>query len=120
MVTNVQARPKRSPRKKLAFYLVYLTSLLLFSAMAAEVTRRLTGHHPWVIKQVNIRVDPGGKFYQANPTLGYRHLPGEFRVTLNGAYVFKATNLANTLRITHPLATYPAPDTKKEIWIFGD
>ncbi len=41
-------------------------------------------------------------------------------MTLNGAYVFTATNLANTLRITHPLATYPAPDAKKEIWIFGD
>jgi hypothetical protein len=120
MATDILARPKRSPRKRLSFYLVYLVSLLLFSAMAAEVLARLTGHHPWVIKQVDIRVEPGGKFYQTHPTLGYRHLPGEFRVTLNGAYVFKATNLANTLRITHPLATYPAPDAKKEIWIFGD
>jgi hypothetical protein len=120
MVTNVQARPKRSPRKRLSFYLVYLVSLLLFSAIAAEALARLTGHHPWVVKQADIRVEPGGKFYQTHPTLGYRHLPGEFRVTLNGACVFKATNLANTLRITHPLATYPAPDAKKEIWIFGD
>ena len=117
---DIQADSKRSPRKRLSFYLIYLTSLLLFSAIAAETLARLTGHHPWVIKPVDIRVEPGGKFYQTNPTLGYRHLPGEFRVTLNGAYTFKATNLANTLRITHPLATYPAPEGKKEIWIFGD
>ena len=118
--TGVRERPKRSPRKRLSFYLVYLVSLLLFSVVAAEVLARLTGHHPWVVKQADIRVEPGGKFYQTHPTLGYRHLPGEFRVTLNGAYTFKATNLANTLRITHPLATYPAPEAKKEIWIFGD
>ncbi len=41
MVTNVQARPKRSPRKRLSFYLVYLVSLLLFSAIAAEALARL-------------------------------------------------------------------------------
>jgi hypothetical protein len=117
--TGVKERPKRSPRKRLSF-LIYLAALLVFSAVAAEVLARLTGHHPWVIKQVDIRVEPGGKFYQTHPTLGYRHLAGEFRVTLNGAYTFKATNLANTLRITHPLATYSATDAKEEIWIFGD
>jgi hypothetical protein len=78
LVMDVQERPKRSPIKKLSFYLVYLTSLLVFSAIAAEVLARLTGHQPWVIKQADIRVEPGGKFYQTHPTLGYRHLPGEF------------------------------------------
>ena len=118
--TRFKERAKRSPIKKLSFYLLYLASLLLFSAIAAEGLARLTGHRPWVIKQADIRVEPGGKFYQTHPTLGYRHLAGEFRVTLNGAYTFKATNLSNTLRITHPLATYPSTDVKKEIWIFGD
>lgn len=111
---------KQQPSRKRKFYLIYFTCLLAFSASAAEVIPRLTGHHPWVVKPADIRVDPGGRLYRANPTLGFSHLPGQFKITLNGAYTYTTTNLSNTLRITHPLNTYPAPAGKKEIWIFGD
>jgi hypothetical protein len=65
-------------------------------------------------------VEPGGRLFRAHPTLGYTHLPGQFLVTLNGSYVFRATNLDNTLRITHPLNTYNTDSAKKEVWVFGD
>ncbi len=46
-------------------------------------------------------------------------MPGTFKVTLSGSYSYNITNLDNTLRVTHPLSTYPG-HAKKSIWIFGD
>lgn len=97
-----------------------MTLGVLLSLFLAEVGARLLGHRPWVSKPAQVRVEPGGMFFRAHPTLGYTHLPGQFSVTLSGSYVFRATNLENTLRVTHPLNTYNGEATKKEVWIFGD
>jgi len=116
------ATERQSPRRArgFRFYAIYFVCLLLFSSIVAEVGARLTGHHPWIVKPTNIRVEPGGRLFQTNPTLGYTHLPGQFRIILDGVYVYTITNLSNTLRITHSLRTYPPPADKREIWIFGD
>jgi GDSL-like Lipase/Acylhydrolase family len=118
-MNNAQGTPL-SRRKKLLFYLASYTLIALLLFSLAEGIARLKGFRPWEVKQAEIMVEPGGKFFRANPTLGYTHLPGQFKITLAGAYTFKATNLENTLRITHPLATYQSDAARKQIWILGD
>lgn len=117
---NKPQGPSLSPRKKLLFYLstYLLLAFLVFSL--AEGIARLKGFRPWTVKQAQIAVEPGGRFFRAHPTLGYTHVPGQFKVTLGGSYTFKATNLVGALRITHPLDTYHADDARPRIWILGD
>jgi hypothetical protein len=118
-MNKAQGTPLSRP-KKLLFYLVSYTLIALLLFSLAEGIARLKGFRPWTVKQAQIVVEPGGRFFRAHPTLGYTHLPGQFKVTLAGAYTFKATNLENTLRITHPLDTYQSDAARKQIWILGD
>lgn len=98
-------------------------ALVLFSILVAlvgaEAAVRWLGYQPWQVKDLKIRVEPGGKFFTPRPTLGYTHLPGKFQVTLPDGYTFEVTHRADTLRITHPLNTYDVGSRKDEIWIFG-
>ena len=90
------------------------------SLLGTEAILRFAGYQPYIPPTYNIRVEPGGKFYQPHPTLGYTHIPGQFRVTTPpDDAVFTVTHLPNTLRITHPLQTYPSEPPKDEVWIFG-
>ena len=111
--------PALSGKKRLLFYSIYypLTALLVFSL--AEAAARLMGYRPWTRTKPDTVVEPGGRFFRAHPTLGYTPLPGTLKVTLSGSYSYNVTNLGNTLRVTHPLSTYPG-HAKKSIWIFGD
>lgn len=118
---NITSSPAPlSRRKRFFFYLITYTFIALLLFAVAEIISRLKGLEPYKIKTFNIVVEPGGRFYAAHPTLGYTHLPGQFKVTLDNAFTFKTTNLDNTLRVTHPLNTYPPRDDKREIWVFGD
>src|SRR5260370_4171557 len=107
-------------RKKVIFYLVFFTLFLLVFIPAAEMLARVTGHRPWVVNELRVKVEPGGRLYTPHPTLGYAPLPGQFKVTIDDSYVFKFTNLSNALRVTHPLNTYPVQSGRNEIWILGD
>lgn len=118
-MSKVKAPPP-SRLKKLFFYFVSYTVILILLFSCAEAIARLKGFQPWKVNQAQIAIEPGGRFFTAHPTLGYTHLPGQFKVTLGGSYTFKATNLDNTLRVTHPLDTYGADDARKQIWILGD
>ncbi|WP_228056543.1 SGNH/GDSL hydrolase family protein [Microcoleus sp. LEGE 07076] len=89
------------------------------STTTAEIVLRVAGYKPWQIENVDVAVEPKGNFFTKDSELGYKHLPGKFKVTLNGNYSFNATHLNNSLRITHPLNTYNKSSTKPEIWIFG-
>jgi hypothetical protein len=110
--------PPPSKRKKIVFFAFYSLILAVVFSLTAEVALRLKGYGPWHGTAVAVRVDPGGKFYQPHPTLGYRHLPGRFTVFFWDTS-FVATHLPNTLRITHPLETYGEAKTTDEVWIFG-
>ena len=97
--------------------LVILSILLGLSGV--ELILRWQGYRPWQVAPVAVTVEPGGRFFTRQPTLGYTHLPGEFQVTLLDGYQFTVTHTADTLRITHPLDTYGVGPAKDEIWIFG-
>ena len=88
------------------------------SLLLAEMILRMT-IGLWISSPQNIKLEPAGQFFiKKHNTLGYTNKPGEFKVTLPSGCSFRATNLFNGSRITHPLNTYPAM-TRKKIWIFG-
>jgi hypothetical protein len=106
-----------------AGYLLFLTGLFV---IGAEVALRARGLMPWsgVDTAVSsIRVEPGERFFQPHPVLGYAHIPGKFVVTLGGGEKrlrFNVTHLSDTLRITRPVeGGEPGTAAKDEIWIFG-
>lgn len=98
-------------------------ALLLFSLSAAllgaELGLRFLGYRPWQVKDIRIRVEPGGEFFAPDPQLGYTHIPGTFKVTLPDGYTFRVTHRDNGLRVTQPLAAYDPAVQRDEIWIFG-
>ncbi|MEG4634017.1 SGNH/GDSL hydrolase family protein [Microcoleus sp. AR_TQ3_B6] len=99
--------------------ITYLIFPIFLSVTSAEIVLRVLGYKPWQIENVDVAVEPKGNFFTKDSELGYKHLPGKFKVTLNGNYSFNATHLNNSLRITHPLNTYNQSSKKPEIWIFG-
>jgi hypothetical protein len=106
-------------RKKLMFGIISLAISATFTFAAAELLVRLKGIEPWIVQDIQLHVTPGGRLYTAHPLLGYAHLPGAFTVSLPNGYAFTVTHLANTLRVTRPLATYANARPQPEIWIFG-
>jgi hypothetical protein len=106
-------------RKKLVFGIVSLAISATFRLAAAELLVRLKGIEPWIMQDIQLHVTPGGRLYTAHPLLWYSHPPGAFTVSLPNGSAFTVTHLANTLRVTHPLATYANARPKPEIWIFG-
>jgi hypothetical protein len=96
-----------------------LAGVLLVVLVIGELSARALGHEPWANEDLGIIVEPGGRFFETHPTLGYRHLPGRFVVRLRTGYSFVATHGPDTLRATHgprqDRAFPPAP----QVWIFG-
>jgi hypothetical protein len=106
--------------KNLVFKLItYLIFPIFLSISSAELLLRVAGYKPLQIENVDVAIEPKGNFFTKDSELGYKHLPGKFKVTLNGNYSFHATHLNNSLRITHPFNTYNLQSNKPEIWIFG-
>ena len=106
--------------KTSAFKLItYLIFPIFLSTTTAEIVLRVAGYKPWKIENADVAVEPKGNFFTKDSELGYKHLPGKFKVTLNGNYSFNATHLNNSLRITHPLNTYNQSSRKPVIWILG-
>jgi hypothetical protein len=99
--------------------ITYLIFPIFLSATSGEILLRVAGYKPWHIENTNFAVEPKGKFFTKDSELGYKYLPGKFKVTFNSNYSFNATHLNNSLRITHPLKTYNQFSQKPEIWIFG-
>jgi hypothetical protein len=122
-----------SPTRRAAFYAVYLLVLMLVFVGGAELILRAKGIAPWNANSdvvSAIRVEPGGRLFQPHSMLGYTHIPGRFDVTIGipGAAPdshdqrrlhSEVTHLPSTLRITRPLASYTARETRPGIWVFG-
>ena len=106
-------------RKRALFAGASALIVLVFLIFVSEGVLRLAGVRPWSKKKVTTRVEPGGAFFEKNPTLGYTHIPGAYTVTLADGYSFHVTHLPNTLRVTHPIETYDSTSHRDGIWIFG-
>lgn len=87
------------------------------SLALAEVVARLAGRQPFRPEVVRLRVEPGGRYQSADPRLGYRHLPGRFRITFPTGDAWTATHGPDTLRVSRPADRAPSSD--RGLWIFG-
>ena len=110
---------KRARRLAPGINILFLLAVILAMVASLEIALRLLGEKLYVPVVFNIKVEPGGRFYQADPGLGYRHLPGKFTLTLPDGYGFQVTHGNNTLRITHPEQQDGESSGKPQIWIFG-
>jgi len=111
---------KKSPwRKRAVFSLAAVLGGLVVALLAGEGAVRALGYTPFRPTYRDIRVEPGGKYQAPDPVLGYRHLPGKFKITFPDGHSWTATHLPNTLRITRPLDSYAQPTGLEQIWLFG-
>lgn len=120
--------------------LALLILVIPICVVGAEFALRMTGNTQWRPQQVSIEVEPGGRFFRKDSTLGYTHLPGEYQVilpraysimvvgpsyeisdtlSLPSSYSFNVTHLSNSLRATSHLNPDEPDLSKNEIWIFG-
>lgn len=112
--------PLRWPRNTGGTRLALAACLLIVvSILAAECGARLLGARPFTVVPVNIHVEPGGRMFQRHAGLGYRCLPGSFKVTLPTGHAFHATHGPDTLRrARRDSEAGPSPNAP-ELWLFG-
>jgi hypothetical protein len=111
-----------SPRARLGELIRNLAVGLASVAVAfaiVEAVARAVGLQPYRPVEWNIRVEPDGRYQVAHPTLGYAPRPGHFTIHFGDGHTWRATHLADSTRITRPLATYPSAAALPGIWIFG-
>ncbi len=84
-----------------------------------EIGARAAGLRPHRPVEWDIRVEPGGRYQVAHPTLGYAPRPGRFTIHFGDGHAWRATHLPDATRITRPLETYPSAAALPQIWIFG-
>lgn len=106
-------------KKQILFLVAYYIFLFIVFLGCAEIIYRVRGRLPWRIQEIPIQVEPGGKLFMRDARLGYRNLPGQFRVTFDNAWTTTATHLKDGRRITRPAAKEVGKNIKDEIWIFG-
>lgn len=103
--------------KKALFIFLNLFFMVLLLFAFGEIYVRLKGLSPRREPQLGIEVEPGGKYFKKDRELGYRHIPGQFHITIKKQHSFTTTHRTDTLRITHP------PNKRfsrnKKIWVMG-
>jgi len=100
------------------FFLKAGLSIAVFLIMMGilEVILRLTKEPPWRPDLVPFRVEPGGKLYEDDPTLGFRLKPGRFDVFMANGTPVRTTHLSEHERATGPVVGTAG---RPEIWILG-
>lgn len=114
------ARSPLSRGKRGAFVALLIALLTTATMLCAEVTVRVLGYRPRGEAKFSERVEPGGSLYQPHATLGCQMRPGHYRVTMGTGYPFRATHLANTLRVTAPDDRPDNVAGRPELWLLGD
>ena len=104
-----------SPRAREAIRSLTLAlAAIAFACALVEVGARVAGLQPYRPVQWSIRVEPGGRYQVAHPTLGYAPRPGRFTIHFGDGHTWRATHLADSTRITRPLAAYPGAAGRPE------
>ena len=109
----------RVPRRRLVLlYSGYCIAVFAVVFGLAELALRIRGDAPWRPQPALLRVDPGGRLYQADPELGYRMLPGQYTVRFESGDAFRTTHGDDSLRVTRPAKQRLAAGARGR-WIFG-
>ena len=100
--------------------LVVLLVSTAVTVAGAELALRQLGFKPFIVVGPGVAVEPGGRMFEKDPALGYRHLPGSYEVTiLHTGYTFRMTHGEDSLRLTRPAEDGAPAEGKEQIWLFG-
>ena len=91
---------------------------VLIALVAVELALRVRGTAPRA-RQLDILIEPGGKYQTPDAELGFKPLPGRYQALFDHRYAWTLTNLPDTTRITKPLERYRNEAAHPAIWIFG-
>ena len=86
--------------------------------VSAEVLLRVVRGAPGP-PELDIVIEPGGKYQAPDPVLGFRPLPGSYIGLFDHRDVWHFTNLPDTTRITRPVEAYTDTSRGPGIWVFG-
>ena len=86
--------------------------------VSAEVLLRVVRGAPGP-PELDIVIEPGGKYQAPDPVLGFRPLPGSYIGLFDHRDVWHFTNLPDTTRITRPVDAYTDTSRGPGIWVFG-
>jgi len=103
--------------KNLKNYILSYTIIFAIGAIVGEFVLRAKGIQPVNSDRPAIQVSPGNQYFQKDSILGYRHLAGQYNVTLKENFTFRTTHDSNGLRITHLLSENK--DSLPQIWLMG-
>jgi hypothetical protein len=98
-------------------YLPYFSLVLLGFAVGVEYIFRAKGYTPWRKNRETSEIDPPGKFYRQDDTLGFTHCPGRFRFLIHGKISFTSTHKTPGFRTTGN--EEESGSAKPSIWILG-
>jgi hypothetical protein len=107
------------PRGRQRLFIVFAVGLgLVLAVGVAEIALRI---FPVIRKpqQLDILIEPGGKYQTPDPELGFKPLPGRYKALFDHRYPWILTNLPDTTRITKPPERYTVDPPKPGIWVFG-
>lgn len=117
MTTGDEAPAARSATRTAALATAAIAITLAATVGALEVGLRAFGRLAPVVAPV-IRVEPGGRYQEPDPELGFRPLPGRLDVAFGNGDRWTITNRDDRTRITRPYdAALEASDGG--IWLFG-
>jgi len=106
-------------KRRILFILFNLFFLVILGFLGGEIYLRIKGYKPFSNTKPDIKVEPGGKYFQKDDDLGFTHLPGKFKVTLKNEFSFVTTHRKDTFRITHPVEDDVKYKDKEKIWMVG-
>lgn len=96
-----------------------MTVILLL--VCTEIVLRISGYQPYDLSklpQPSVKVSPGNKYFQKDSLLGYRNLPGKFRVRLKDTLDFVTCHNEETNRMTSSIEN-DSLSRRPELWFFG-
>lgn len=108
---------KRRGRKKIIAALL-LTSVVVGLGVAEFAVRR-QGDVPYAPDNVPDIIDPGGRLFEPDPRLGYKHISGDYTITLKDGFQFHVSNDEEGRRRTCPKGEESQHGAAGEIWVLG-
>lgn len=95
--------------------ILYILFLIVFLAVAGEITVRIMGYHAWKPADQSFVVEPGGRLFEEDSQIGFVGRPGSFQITLDERLHYEATHAEDGFRI-HYQDTVP---DKPQTWMMG-
>jgi hypothetical protein len=92
-----------SRRKRLVFSIIIGVLVVTVIGLGAEILTRIRGFKSLIPVSNIIAIDPPGKYFTKHPTRGYAQVPGEFKITTDGAVHVQSESFGRWVK-NHPPA----------------